>query len=313
MPGMLWANESGTVYSPLLAKEVEIQAQPDMRFVQFCETKAEWGKNAGETFLYDRIANIDTQGGKLTETATIPEHKYTISQGTATLYEFGNSIPWTRKYDELAQINIREAPVRTLGNDYAKVIDTAAEDEFNNARYRYVATHTASQGYWSTSGTNTATCSSALNTFHVKCIIDYMYQTMLCKPYSGDDFMCIASTNAKRGVYDDCEDILQYTQYPATGEFGRYYDCRFVRTNHALDNSIGTSDVGGEAYFFGGNGGPVARGIAVKMEIRQKEPGDFGRSKGLAWYSIEGWDLVWKNNPDANVVKYTTTGDNITR
>lgn len=212
----------------------------------------------------------------------------------------------------MAQASIRELPRQVLGDDYAKVSDTSAEYEFNNTRIRYVATNSAT-GVWSTTGTNTATCSNALNTTHVKVIIDYMYQTMLAKPYSGSDFFCIASTNAKRGVYDDCEDIMQYTKFPTTGEFGRYYDCRFVRTNYSLDNGIGTSDVGGEAYFFGGPGEPVARGMAVKMEVRQKEPSDFGRSKGLAWYSIEGYDLKHKQNPDSRVVKFGTTGDNISR
>lgn len=60
-----------------------------MKFVQFCEMKEQWGKNAGETFVYDRYSDIDTQGGKLTETATVPTSSFRVYQGTATLYEWG--------------------------------------------------------------------------------------------------------------------------------------------------------------------------------------------------------------------------------
>lgn len=88
----LWSDNGSVLYSPLLTEEVELQAQPEMRFVQFCEIKEEWGKNAGETFVYDKASNISTQGGRLTETSTIPEHSYSITQGTSTLYEMGNSI-----------------------------------------------------------------------------------------------------------------------------------------------------------------------------------------------------------------------------
>jgi hypothetical protein len=307
----LWANNGSVLYSPLLSAEVDIQAQPELRFVEYCEDKEAWGKNAGETFLYDIVTNIDTQGGKIVETATIPEHGYTINQGTATLYEFANAIPWTRKYSELSQVNVRKVPTRLLADDYAKVIDTTAELQFNQTRVRYVATGTAA-GVWSTTGTATATCSNSLNTTHHKTIIDYMYQTLKCPPYNGSDYMAICSTGAKRGIYDDCEDIMMYTKFPEKGEFGRYYDCRFVRTNHALSDAMGSGSVYGEAYYFGGRMDPVCRGMAVRMEVRQKEPGDYGRSKGLAWYTIQGFDLRNKHNPDSTVVKYTTNGDNIT-
>ncbi len=310
MAQQLWADQGSVLYSPLLATEVEHQAQPESRFVQFCGLKEAWGKNAGETFTYDIVNNIDTQGGVVTETATVPEHGYSITQGTATLYEYAHGTPWTRKYSELAQANVREAPVKVLANDYAKVMDTAAEYQFNQTRIRYTAITTAS-GCWSTTGTATATATAGLNIYHHKNIIDYMYQTMLCGPYSGDDFMAIVSTQAKRGIGDEVEDILMYTKFPATGEYGRYYDCRFVRTNHAISNAMGLSSAFGEAYYFGGSQEPVAQGMAVKMEVRQKEVGDYGRSMGLAWYTITGFDLSYKQNPDSTVVKFTDGSDNI--
>jgi N4-gp56 family major capsid protein len=304
--GQLWATstQGGYLYSPLLTKEVVAQAQPDMKLHQFCQLREAWGKGAGETFLFDKYGNIDTQGGTLTETSTIPARGHRYYQSTCTLYEWGNSIPFTRKYETLSQVGARQPVVTALKNDYAKVIDTAVEAQFDACQIRYVGTATAG-GEWTTDGTFTATNTNiSMTTFHVKEIIDYMYATLNCEPWDGDNYMCVCAMAAKRDIYDDVEDILQYTKYPASGEFGRYYDTRFVKTNHALSNTEGKNSNIGEAYFFGAGGGPVLEGVAVSPEVIPKEVTDYGRSRGLAWYAIMGYKIFWSADPDNNIVKW---------
>lgn len=94
MAGQLWSSstQGQLLYSPLLSKEVIMAAQPKMKFVQFCETREEWGRNAGETFVFDAYSDIDTQGGVLTETTTIPMHSYAVYANTATMNEYGKCI-----------------------------------------------------------------------------------------------------------------------------------------------------------------------------------------------------------------------------
>jgi N4-gp56 family major capsid protein len=304
MPGQLWAvsTQGGYAYSALLTKEVRHALQETMKFHQFCELKEAWGKNAGETFLFDKAGNINTAGGTLTETDTIPAHGQSLYQSTATLYEWGNSIPFTRKYESLGQIDVRRPIVKALRDDMAKTIDTAVEAEFDKAKIRYVATATAG-GATTTNGTATATSTCGMTKFHVKEIVDYMFQTMKCGPWDGDNYMAIVSTQSKRDIYDDVESIMQYTKYPASGEFGRYYDCRFVKTNHALSNAIGNSSAYGEAYFMG-EGAPVCEGLAVAPHVIPKEVTDYQRSKGLAWYQIAGYCIFWAGDPDNNIVKF---------
>ena len=49
--------------------------------------------------------------------------------------------------------------------------------------------------------------------------------------------------------------------------------------------------VSNDAYFFGS---PCVReAIACPEEIRKKIPDDYGRSKGIAWYAILGYQLEW--------------------
>jgi len=304
MAGQLFATstQGQLLYSPLLSKEVLEAAQPDLKIRQFVSAREAWGKNAGETFLIDKYGNIDTAGGQLMETSTIPAHSFRLYQATCTLHEYGNSIPFTRKYEDLSQVSVREGIVLTLKNDLAKVIDTQVEAALDDAKIRYVGTATDG-GVVTTDGTATATATSSLNKFHVKEIIDYMYQTMKAEPWAGGDYMAICSSDAKRGIYDDVEAILQYTKYPASGEFGRYYDCRFVKTNHALDNAIGAGSAYGEAYFLGGPD-VVFEANAVSPIVIPKEVTDYQRSRGLAWYAIMGWVIAHNADPDNNVVKY---------
>ena len=52
-----------------------------------------------------------------------------------------------------------------------------------------------------------------------------------------------------------------------------------------------TTGVNSDAYFFGSP--TVREAIATPEEIRKKIPDDYGRSKGLAWYAILGYQLEW--------------------
>ena len=184
----------------------------------------------------------------------------------------------------------------------SKFMVTKVEAELDNCKIRYVGTATAG-GATTTDGTATATCTSSLNKYHVKEIVDYMFQTMKAEPYDGDNYVAVCSVDAKRGIYDDVESILAYTKYPASGEFGRFYDTKFVKTNHALSNAIGNGSAYGEAYFFGGPDA-VFEAVAVSPIIIPKEITDYQRSRGLAWYAIIGWVIAHSADPDNNVVKY---------
>ncbi len=51
MSGQLWITSSlgGDMYSPKLSKKLRYQAQPLMRFRQFCDVKEALGKGSGDT------------------------------------------------------------------------------------------------------------------------------------------------------------------------------------------------------------------------------------------------------------------------
>ena len=70
---------------PKLSKKLWEATQPMLRFQQFVSFKEAWGKGKGETVLFDRVSNITTAGGTLSETSTIPRNNIVLGQGTLTL------------------------------------------------------------------------------------------------------------------------------------------------------------------------------------------------------------------------------------
>jgi hypothetical protein len=72
-----------------------------MKFRQFVQVREALGKNKNDTVYFDKISNINTAGGTLIETDTIPENAFTIERGTIVITEYGNSIPFTGKLDAL--------------------------------------------------------------------------------------------------------------------------------------------------------------------------------------------------------------------
>lgn len=49
----------------------------------------------GDTFHWNVYSDVATQGGTLVETTTMPETSFTITQGTLTVTEYGNSVSCT--------------------------------------------------------------------------------------------------------------------------------------------------------------------------------------------------------------------------
>lgn len=62
--------------------------------LQFCDAEdgTQKGVGAGETFTWDIISNVARQGRRLQETQPMPETSFTVSQGSLTVTEWGQSV-----------------------------------------------------------------------------------------------------------------------------------------------------------------------------------------------------------------------------
>ena len=89
MGQQLWVVNSlgGYLSNNVLSKQIRHAAQPIMKFRQFVIAEPAAGKNRGDKVLFNKISNISTAGGTLSETDTIPKRNYTILQGSLTVNE----------------------------------------------------------------------------------------------------------------------------------------------------------------------------------------------------------------------------------
>lgn len=312
MAQQLWVTDSlgGFLGNAKLSKQLRFAAQPLMKFRQFCQVKGALGKNKNDTLIFDKVRNVSTGGGTLVETDTIPEDEFTIGQGTLTITEYGNSIPYTGKLDALAEFDVDNAVTVSLRNDMAKILDQQVANEFLSCELKWAAIATSSYDLTTeAAGTGTETCTTGLNDYHVKQIINMMKINNIA-PYDGQSYICIGSINAISAL-TDASDWLDAAKYGDperlfSGEVGRFYGCRFIEENNVLSNTKGGGAMG-EAIFFGKDA--CMEGVAVPEELRAKVPTDYGRSRGVAWYGLMGWKKIWDvaNDSEPHIIHFNPT------
>jgi len=319
MAGQIWAVSSlgGYLYSRQLSNVLRANVQPLVKFRQFADVHdiSQQGKKKGDTFTWDVFSDVSTAGAVLTETNTMPETNFTIVQGTLTITEAGNSVPYSGKLDNLSKFPVEDVIKKVLKNDCVKYLDRAAWTQFNQTLLRAIPTagtsSTAITLY--TNGTVTGTNSIAFNNGHAKAIVDAMKERNI-PAYIADDYYAIAWPTTLRTFKNNLETIHQYSDTGfnliMNGEIGRYENTRYIEQTN-IAKGYGTDGVttqpwaGGVSdwiYFFGND--TVAEAIAVPEEMRGKIPTDYGRSKGIAWYYLGGFGIVHTLALNTRIVKW---------
>lgn len=325
MAGQVWAVNSlgGFMYSRQLSNVLRMSVQPLVKFRQFCDVRdaSQQGKKKGDIFTWDVFSDVATAGGVLTETNTMPESNFTIVQGTLTVTEAGNSVPYSGKLDNLSKFPVMELVQKVLKNDAVKAFDRMAWAQFNATLLRAIPTNgtdTAAITLY-TNGTVTGTNNVAYNNAHAKSIVDAMKERNI-PAYLGDDYYALAWPSTLRNFKNNLETIHQYSdtgfKLIMNGEIGRYENTRYVEQTN-IAKGVGTTGIataaGGDMnawtngksdwMFFMGND-TVAEAIAVPEEMRGKIPTDYGRSKGVAWYYLGGFGIVHTLASNARICKW---------
>lgn len=308
MVGQLWATSSlgGFLYSDELSDTLRHALQPGCKFRQFCDAQdaTKKGLHRGQEYHWDVFSDVATQGTTLVETSTMPETNFTITQGTLTVTEYGNSVPYTKKLDDLSKIDVTRIINKALKNDAKKAFDGAAYDQFNSTPLKFVATTDSTTGTLYTNGSATGTNSIALTKDHVKVIVDTMKERNI-PPYMGDDYFACGHPTSFRRVKNDLESIHQYVDRGFTmilnGEIGRYEGVRFVEQNN-IAKAGWTNGKSNQIHFFGED--TVAEALCIPEEMRGKIPTDFGRSMGVAWYYLGGFGIVQTQQAQGRIVKW---------
>ena len=324
MAGQLWSVNSlgGYMYAQELSDILRTAVQPLVKFRQFADAKdfTDKGLHKGQIFTWDVYNDVATAGTTLTETTTVPETNFTIAQGTGTVTEMANSVPYTGMLDNLSKHPVQEIINRVLKNDAKKGLDGQAWNQFNQTLLRIAPTGGTSTSAitLTTNGTATITNSVALGKNHIKVIVDTMKERNI-PPYMGDEYFAIAWPSTYRQVKNDLEGVYQYRdqgfQMIYNGEIGKYEGARFIEQtniphgNYSSGNftssssfTTWTNGLSDWAFFFGED--TVAEALVVPEEIRGKIPGDYGRSKGISWYYLGGFAITQTQALQTRILKW---------
>lgn len=203
--------------------------------MQFSDVRdaSQQGKKKGDLFTWDVFSDVSANGGVLVETNTMPETNFTITQGTLTITEYGNSVPFSGKLDNLSKFPVQELIQKVLKNDAVKSFDRAAWTQFNQTLLRVIptgGTNTSAITLY-TNGTVTGTNSIAYGNAHAKAIVDMMKERNI-PAFLGDDYYALAWPSTLRTFKNNLESIHQYSdtgfKLIMNGEIGRYENVRLT-------------------------------------------------------------------------------------
>lgn len=296
-----WVTSSlgGNLTNNKLSMQLRNQALPMFVYRQFAQIKDEGlGRQTGDTIYFEKILRINTRGGTLAETNTVPANLVKVIKDSCVVSEWGNSIDYTKKLEDLANWDPNNIFQKALRDDIADTLDRAAAVPFTVAKFVAVATSTASTVF-TTNGTATATANANLSDKNVRDIVDYMKRKQTPKIGGPKGYYgAILSISSLRGIYDYLQAIAQYTEpeYRYNSEVGRYYDARMMEDNSVLSDAVGTSTAFGNGYFFGDDA--ILEAIAVPEYTVADLPTDLGRSRKIGWLATLAFKKTWDLTTD---------------
>lgn len=332
MTGQVWSvpADGGYLYADNLSDHLRFEVQARTKFRNLADaTDKALGLHKGADYRWNRFSKLANKGGPISELQKMPETQFSVGQSSLTIGEFGNSVPFTGKLEDLGEQDVKDIIDQTLRDDCKATLDRMVAFEFDQTPLRVAPTSGTSTTAitLTTNGATATTNNVALGTGHVKAISDTMKDRNI-PAYDGDDYAAITHATTMRTFKNSLEGIHQYTetgiQMIFKGEVGRYENFRFIEQNevpkgHANDAAFSESSASANyiytatedawnnalsswCYFFGAD--TVLEAMAIPEEIRAKIPGDYGRDKGIAWYALGGAGIVHSDVTNARIIKW---------
>jgi N4-gp56 family major capsid protein len=310
-----WLNDAptGTYKNFTISDRLRRQAIVETKFPQYAEVEPGYGRQRGESITLTRVKALAVPtSAVLNETQPIPEDQITLSTVSAAVQELGRSVRITNLMDTLSKFDIPDTAKKLLREQLSVVLDVLAATAFKDTKIKYVPL-TSSTFNITTNGVASGTAASNWNVFHVEELKRYLYDTLCCPTYQGDDYMAIVRFGGLLGIRRDTawQTWHQYTDPQAkyNGETGRLEGIRFTETNNSAALAmVGTASVLGEGVVFGDDAVRFIEAMAPELRARP-DTADYGRSMGVAWYGILRYFSVWAdsaNRGEARIIHVTS-------
>ena len=288
------------------------------KFVPFTKKEDSYGKGMGEsiTLIYYKPLT-DPTSAQLEEHTRVPIDQLTMGKKQITIKEWGRGVEYTDLAKQLSKFNPKDGAQEALMDQMNQAMDVAAAVEFvgTDAKICFIPT-SLTGGTWDIDGTPDTEATVNLTKHHLSAIRDYMLKDLHVPFYEGEHFIGLMSTKALRGLRSDkCIEAwnlyLRKGDIIYRGEIGQVESVRMVEVTNesALSNSVGASNVLGEAVIFGKDA--VAR-IEIEFPHLRAQPnyqGDFGRRHAVAWYGTVAFGVKFPVATDrlAKIVRITSS------
>ena len=312
--GQSWSivADGGYATEPELTKIVRMQAQEAQGFAQLVNPPDEenLGKGKGDTVSYIFVRNVATSGGALTESNPIPKTKMTMVKGSFTITEYGNSLEWTGKLEDLARLDVNSPFMRGLMDDVRKIENTAVYTQATATSWKAYLDHATNNTVVIT--TNGTPGGAALADPQWAALIRLAGEAedRLIPYFDGESYVYVTGQQAITKLRLDTSGGIELLKYESgraalNGELGRIGGMRILKDNHKIDKTAGASAFN-EGLLFGADA--VQMQVGMPWEVR-RQVGDYGREIGVATYSIMGWKkmLNQTDHSQEHIIHVTST------
>lgn len=285
--------DGGYATVPELTQLVRMQAQEAQGLAQLANPPDEenLGKGSGDEVYYIFVRNISNTGGLLTESVPIPKGKVTLVRSSFKIYEYGNSLEWTGKLEDLSRIDLNHPFMRALMDDLRKLENAAVYTEAVKTDWKIQVNHATNNTIVVTTNGTVAGAALADPEWPALTRIVAEAEDRLIPYYDGESYVYVTGQQAVTKLRLDSvvREILRQDSGRAVinGEIGRVAQCRIVKDNYSIDKTAGASAFN-EGLLFGADA--VQLQVGLPWEVR-RQLADYGRDIGVAYYGIMGW---WK-------------------
>ena len=285
------------------------QAQGIMRFEEFAIRKQELLAAPGENIKFTIYDDLSQRGSQLTENVSLTAKAMTAEQKTITVTEWGNAIKVSEKLLRLSWDDVMAEAATLLGRDYAVTRDLALRDAlFDTPTNAFTTNDLLLGGDGDAGGLAGIESTETFSIDAIRYAVEVL-QTNDAPKFFGDYYVCFLHPHQAAYLRRD-PDWVNAHQYVGTrnlfnGEIGRFEDVIFVVTTHAPNGAAAATAAGYDATLAGAGANAIDLYKAcvfgdqclyvadsLPVELRDNGVEDFGRTHGLAWYSIFGTKVL---------------------
>lgn len=303
-----WDSPTGTYRNHFLSSRIRREAAADAQFMRFLRAESGYGTGEGESVTITRVLQLPL-AGRVGENDRLPSGRPAISTKQVSVSEWGFKIEMTQFEENLTHFDITNQFQQMLRDQMRLTLDKMSADALKGTVYKAIP---QSSGLtFDTDGTASTQADTNLSIRDLREIHDELKGELKAPPFRNNRYIGILSTKAARGIKNDPEYkdwIAPTSKEPMmTGRLQDVEGFALFESNHfdALDNSIGSSGVLGEAIFFGQDAGFLA--TVDEPELRAGIPEDLGRFRDVGWVGTIEAGLTWDTAAQSRVIHVTSS------